>query len=390
MDYRAYGRPLASIAVFVFLMVANRPWEDLLPQAGLNIAVWASFAFILFIPKAWWTRARIAIACSLLAIECVIDIVWFHEMKLLYFCAILLLAVVIRMSFSKITASALILMILTTVLYIRFGRYDVFSLLSFVTMASVLYLFIRSRIQRNEIHEMNKRHLAELQDAYEQLHTASATTIQNVVLEERTRIARDIHDAVGHSLTSLIVQMQALRYMMKENPDEARQSLEGMLAVARQGLQDIRSSVHALADNRTVPGITVLKSLLSRMEASASIRFSLQMDVNDEEVTVETFETLFRVLQEAITNVIRHSQATMLKVTIDKETETVTMRIRDNGILQADREINEGYGLLTMKTRLAEKGGSLLYRITEPNGFEIIATIPNGDPSQHHDTEKED
>lgn len=389
MDYRAYGRPLASAAVIFVLMYANRLFHTPLPQALFNAAVWASFSGILFISKAWWTKTRAAIAGGILAVECAAGIIWFQETKLLFFCAILLFAAALRLSFSRAQAPVLAVMAVTAALYVRYGRADLFSLLSFLLLAGVLYFFIRSRIQRNEMHEQNKRHLVELQDAYEQLQAASATAMQNAVLEERTRIAREIHDAVGHSLTSLIVQMQALRYMMKENPLQAGQSLEGMLVVARQGLQDIRTSVHALADNRTVPGMTVLKSLLSRMEASASIRYTFEAGLSDEEVGGEAFETLFRVLQEAITNVIRHSRATLLEVALSREADTIVMRIRDNGVLEKGHEIREGFGLRLMKTRLEEKGGSLRYRIVEPNGFELVAAVPNGNPGQPGQAEKE-
>jgi signal transduction histidine kinase len=119
-------------------------------------------------------------------------------------------------------------MFVTATLYIQFGFKDLFSFISFALFSVVLYLNIRSRMQRNEMFELNKRHLAELQEAYDQLQEASVKVMQYAVLEERTRIARDIHDAVGHSLTSLIVQMQALRYMIKKDPAQAEQSLEGI------------------------------------------------------------------------------------------------------------------------------------------------------------------
>ncbi|MBW7453631.1 sensor histidine kinase [Paenibacillus sepulcri] len=379
MDYRSYGKPFASAAVIFFLMNTNRMFEAPLPQIGIHLVIWATFSGILFIPKTWWTITRAVIAASLLIIECAIGIIWFQEMKLLYFIAILLFAAALRQSLLKGRNTAIAVMFITATLYIRFGHADLFNLVSFILLAIVLYFFIRSRIQRNEIHEMNKRHLEELQDAYEQLQDASATALQNAILEERTHIAREIHDAVGHSLTSLIVQMQALRYMMKEDPVQAGQSLEGMLGVARQGLQDIRSSVHALAGNRTIPGIAALKSLLSRMEAAASIAYRFHTDLQDEDVSAEVYETLFPVLQESITNVMRHSRATLLEVGLGRDGDNIVMRIRDNGVLADDYKISEGFGLRVMKARLEEKGGSLSYRIAEQDGFEITATIPSVD-----------
>nr|WP_285855215.1 sensor histidine kinase [Paenibacillus cellulositrophicus] len=203
--------------------------------------------------------------------------------------------------------------------------------------------------------------------------------MQYAVLEERARIARDIHDAVGHSLTSLIVQMQALRYMIKQDPVHAGETLEEMLSVARQGLQNIRESVHALAGDLSFSGMTAMKSLLIRMEATASISYNFQADINDEDLPTETYETLFRVLQESVTNVIRHSNATQVEVNLSRENHEITMIIRDNGTLNGEHGINEGFGLKVMRDRLKEKGGGLHYRIPESGGFEIVAALPAED-----------
>ncbi|WP_139226514.1 ATP-binding protein [Bacillus sp. UNCCL81] len=85
---------------------------------------------------------------------------------------------------------------------------------------------------------------------------------------------------------------------------------------------------------------------------------------------------LFRILQESITNVIRHSQATKLDVVLKKEADVINMTIRDNGDLQNVQKINEGFGLKSMRERLEKMNGSLSYSVIFPHGFEIVAKIP--------------
>lgn len=388
-DYRSYGKPLASAAVIFFVMTVNGLFIGPLAKIGLNILIWASFSAVMFFPKSWWTRKRIWTAACVLMIETAAGLVLYREMKLIYFVAILMLAAAIRLSLSKSPIPAIAVMLVTAALYTRFGREDLFSIISFVLLAIAIYLGIRSRMQRNEMYELNKRHLAELQEAYEELQEASVTAMQYAVLEERTRIAGEIHDAVGHSLTSLIVQMQALRYMIKNDPAQAEQSLEEMLAVARQGLHDIRFSVHSLADDRSKSGVAPLKALLSRMEASASIRYTFHTDVDEEDVPVHVYGALFRVLQEAITNIIRHSRATQVDVSLAKEPGHIKMRIRDNGRMESIQNISEGFGLKAMKARVEESGGRLRYSSPEPHGFELIAEIPTAVPARGHHNEKD-
>ncbi|WP_433614956.1 sensor histidine kinase [Paenibacillus cellulositrophicus] len=379
MKSNFYGRILSIAAVLLFLLDRQQLFSDPPEKIMLHLMIWITFTGILLIRRSWWTVTRAVLAASLISAECLIGILWFHEIKMLYFLVILLFAWAMRLTASKAYVPLIIAMVVSAGLYIRFGEKDVFDFLSFVLLGLVLYFFIRSRMERRRIHELNERHLKELQEAYEQLQDASATAMQYAVLEERARIARDIHDAVGHSLTSLIVQMQALRYMIKQDPVHAGETLEEMLSVARQGLQNIRESVHALAGDLSFSGMTALKSLLIRMEATASISYNFQADINDEDLPAETYETLFRVLQESVTNVIRHSNATQVEVNLSRENHEITMIIRDNGTLNGEHGINEGFGLKVMRDRLKEKGGSLQYRIPESGGFEIVAALPAED-----------
>lgn len=389
IDYRNYGKPLARAAILFFIMEINRMFSGPLSKIGLNLVMWATFSGILFFPRSWWTRSRLWMAAGIVLIESALGVIWFQEWKLSYLIAIFTFGAAMHLFLSKSPVPAMVAMFITAILYNRFGSENLFNFLSFALMAVVLYFSIRSRMQRNELHELNKRHLTELQEAYEQLQEASATAMRYAVLEERTRIARDIHDAVGHSLTSLIVQMQALKFMIRKDPAQAEQSLEGMLAVAREGLHDIRTSVHSLAGNRSISGLTSLKALLNRMEASASIRYTFHADFHDDDVSAGIYETLFKILQEAITNVIRHSRATQLEVGLKREQGKTTMQIRDNGIFAPSQEIREGFGLKAMKARLEERGGSLRCSAAEPHGLELIAEIPEAEQARGHDSGKD-
>lgn len=374
IEYRSIGTLL--IAAAVFFLFKNQHGVTSPIQMGLNLLIGASFTITYFVPKSWWTKARLSLAACFLLLETAAGVFWLHEPKLIYILALVFLSILLRRSMSRSATPAVVTMIVVAFLFMRFGHQDVLSLISFVLLAFALYVNIRSRMQRNEIHALNKQQLVELQDAYDQLQAASVKDMHYAVLEERTRIARDIHDAVGHSLTSLIVQMQAMRYMLDRNPEQASQSLEGMLVVARQGLKDIRTSVHSLADDQSKSGLLPMKALLSRMEASTSIQYSFISELTDEDLDPTLNDLWFRVLQEAITNVIRHANATEVEVILSSEPTNWIMRIRDNGPTSTNSRINEGFGLKVMRARLEENGGCLTYGVLDPSGFEIVALIP--------------
>jgi signal transduction histidine kinase len=388
-DYDSFSRVLIGVLFIGYLMISERLFQGSTIKIGLSVLFWISSSVIMLSPKSWWTRKRIWMATFVIALETAIGFVLYQETRLLYFFAVVILALSFRLSMSKTSLPAIVALFVTAALYMRFGHGDLFSLLSFVLLAAALYITVRNRIQRNQMFEENKRHLIELQEAYDQLQEASSTAMQYAVLEERARIARDIHDAVGHSLTSLIVQMQALRYMMANDPMQAGRSLDVMLEVARQGLQDIRASVHSLAEDRSSSGITSFKALLSRMEATASIRSTFHAQVTDDELDSEMNGIFFRVLQEAITNVIRHSGASEVEVGLSKEKGFIVMRIRDNGKLSSDQTVDVGFGLKEMRARLESRGGRLGCASVEPHGFELLAAIPDGEEATHRSVDQE-
>jgi signal transduction histidine kinase len=376
IEYQSFKRKLVSSLIILILMYANRLFYGSMPKVLLNILIGISFTVILIFPKSKWTTSRLIIAASTVAIEVSAGLIWNHDVKLIYFLSIVMISISMQLSLSKSPIPGMAAMFVTAMLYIRFGSDNFFSILSFILFSIILFFLIRTRMQRNEMIELDKQHLKELQEAYDQLQEASMTAMQYAILEERTRIARDIHDAVGHSLTSLIVQMQALKFMVKIDPEKAEKSLEEMLAVARQGLNDIRISVHSLADDQSSSGVVPLKALLSRMESTSTIQYQFQSELNQEDINVEVYGILFRVLQEALTNIIRHSQATEVIVMLKKESNLVVLSIQDNGKLEKNQKVNEGFGLKVMRLRLEERGGQLKYSTVEPHGFKINAVIP--------------
>ncbi|MFH5184119.1 sensor histidine kinase [Paenibacillus sp. TAB 01] len=134
-----------------------------------------------------------------------------------------------------------------------------------------------------------------------------------------------------------------------------------------------------------------MTSLLNRMKDASGIGYTLNADIDDDELSAEGFELFYRVLQEAVTNVIRHSGATHVKVSLHKEEDRLVMRIRDNGAASSIDAIEEGFGLQVMKSRLSERGGKLSLAIAHPSGLEIQAFIPcTGQDKKEPEQEKED
>ncbi|SFI77555.1 Signal transduction histidine kinase [Paenibacillus sp. UNC496MF] len=381
----------AAVTVFIaLLMHLNGFFAGSPVKIALNVLIWATFVSR-FVLRAFWQPRAMSIAfVGLVALETAAGIIWFKENVLIYYLAAIVVTTAIRLFLGPRRVPLLAAMIAVTLLYTALGEVNLTSFASFVIIAVFFYVNVRSRRERDSAYEANKRHLAELQEAYAHLQEASAASMRNAVLDERARIARDIHDAVGHSLTSLIVQMQALRYMIAQDPAQAEQSLSGMLGVARQGLQDIRTSVHALADDRAVSGLAPLRALLARMEATAGVGYAFRSELAEDEAGEADGALLFSVLQEAITNLVRHSGATRADVRLYRENGRIVLLVRDDGRAGAAGGVREGFGLKTMRARLEEQGGRLTWRAAEPHGFEIKAELPDGSGEETGDRDDDD
>lgn len=140
---------------------------------------------------------------------------------------------------------------------IMIGLYVFFSSMRFRREA-------RKEAERNHA-ELAKMHVQlehahkELQKAHAELQEASVLSLRYAVLEERTRIARDIHDSIGHELTSVIVQLQSLPYILKSSKEDSEKVIQNVLSVARECLQEVRSVVHQMGRSESMVGLTALR-----------------------------------------------------------------------------------------------------------------------------------
>ena len=195
-----------------------------------------------------------------------------------------------------------------------------------------------------------------------------------VATRERNRLAREIHDTLGHALTGIITGTEASIALLDVAPEMAREQLKVIVEVARQGITDVRRSVKALRPD-ALEKYDLEKAILSTVEdmkkvSNVDIDYhcdtSLHGFNNDEE------EIIYRIVQESITNAIRHGHATAIRIDIHRNYGTLIMKIQDNGIGCAD--IKKGFGLHHMEERLALLQGSLHF--SGENGFTIEAYIP--------------
>lgn len=246
-------------------------------------------------------------------------------------------------------------------------------------LVSVTALLLAARTGRNARLEGE---LIRLRDTSTELNMALKEKNRNLLekqdneiylatLKERNRIAREIHDNVGHMLSRSILQMGALLVSHREEP------LHGQLSSVNdtlgQAMTSIRESVHDLHDNSVDLRLAVGEILKPMFQ-----KYTVQLDYDMTKTAVPRAVKycFLAAVKEAMSNVIKHSDATRIEITLREQPVFYQLKIRDNGTgnrRKEKSEKSEGIGLLNMRNRVEALDGT--FRVTEENGFQIFISI---------------
>jgi len=220
-------------------------------------------------------------------------------------------------------------------------------------------------------------HLArDLNSMAEQLHTLLTTRQELAVVEERHRLARDLHDSVKQQLFVMTMLVGAVRASVLDHP-QAEQTLSEVERLAGQAHQELNALIRALRPVALAgKGLSAALHELSK-EWSQSTGITAATDLPEAvALPLEAEQALFRVAQEALNNVARHSGATAIKVRLVREPESVRLQIQDNGHgFDVAQHHGQGLGLFSMRERVEALGGTLLIFST-PEGTRVEACIP--------------
>lgn len=200
---------------------------------------------------------------------------------------------------------------------------------------------------------------------------------------ERERISRDLHDTVGHTMSVISLQAGVAAEAIGHDDDAAVEALEQIRTASTRSLRDLRTMVRILRSTGDADGIRHVQSLSAVQElvdvaASAGIEVSTEITAAPGDLSAPVDVAAYRVIQEAITNVVRHAGATRAQVNVLLQDGTLRIRVSDNGRGPAADASPAGYGIAGMTERVRLLGGSLTTGSRAGVGFTVEATIPAG------------
>lgn len=208
---------------------------------------------------------------------------------------------------------------------------------------------------------------ARLEEVYSQL-------TQTRVYEERNRIAKDIHDNAGHSMTTVIMQTEAAKLLIDTNPAEAKNRIISANIQARNALEQMRESVHLLAGREQTHTLKdEIEEIIAQTVDGTDIK--ARFDLDDCPAPSEVHRFICNSLKELLANGIRHGKATAFYIELKQYEGQLKLYVSDNGV-GVSGEVREGFGLKGIRAKAEEFGGTAQFKGEEEEGFESEISLP--------------
>jgi signal transduction histidine kinase len=259
------------------------------------------------------------------------------------------------------------------------------TLMSFVSgiMNGTLVFGIGLGIQRfqNSI-EKSKKLLQENQYQYQLIHQQNKVLEQyanqiehQTLVEERNRVARELHDTVGHTFTSVIMGMDAVSYLIEASPQKAMERLDVLRNVTRKGLEEVRRSIHQMAPEGDDLLLSLqLAGLANEFALHTGTKVHLETRGTEYELPKQTKLTFIRCLQESLTNAKRHGSASTVHVVLHFHADRAELSIEDDGA--GTDEFKAGFGMTSMQERISAIQGMLHVNSASGQGTTVKCSIP--------------
>lgn len=241
---------------------------------------------------------------------------------------------------------------------------------AFGTLVAVLFAAVVTELLQRE-----QRTRRELAVAHRQLRDHADRAERLARAEERNRVARDIHDGLGHALTVVQMQVKAARAVLGTDPQRADDVLAQAQGQSEEALAEVRRSVRALREPRVVPPLPVALKALADETSATGFPTGLAVSGTERDLPDETREALFRAAQEGLTNVRKHAGAGRVDLALEFADAAVRLEISDDGNGMADHT-EPGFGLVGIRERVTRLGGRLDVESEPGHGCTLRVQVP--------------
>jgi signal transduction histidine kinase len=250
------------------------------------------------------------------------------------------------------------------------------TLPTFLAGQVFVVVFVQMALDEEKARQESERLTNELELVNQRLREYALQVEELAIAKERNRLAREIHDGLGHSLTTIYMQIQAARAVITRNPAKAQEMMTTAQNQTQEALVDVRASVAALRTGQE-DGLPLPEKIRRLVERESMAASGLEFTLHGEPcpLSPQAELTVFRAAQEGINNALKHAQATSIRIRLDySQPERVKLTIQDNGI--GTNHFDGGFGLIGLKERAILLDGDFRVTSAHGEGFTLEVEVP--------------
>ncbi|HHW36207.1 MAG TPA: sensor histidine kinase [Bacillales bacterium] len=223
--------------------------------------------------------------------------------------------------------------------------------------------------------KLEERVISQTESLAQSMKETAIALSEKMMLEERNRLVGEIHDTVGHTLTTINIQIEAGKRLIQNKPTEAVEKLERSQEQIRVGLNEIRNSLRLLKDDKTNVSdyLFSIKNLILNTEKNTGVVINSLINVT-KPLSSKKQDLLYRALQEGLTNGIRHGKSSHFDFFLYESSDYLIFKLEDDG--EGADEIQLGLGLTMMRSRVKEFNGEIYIESKKRQGFTIEICLP--------------
>ncbi|OPJ55724.1 sensor histidine kinase [Clostridium oryzae] len=248
-----------------------------------------------------------------------------------------------------------------------------------ITAIIAILLFVKQqetrKIQAQDLYDKLRVSEKKLIEANRDLESYSASIEELTVLRERNRISREIHDSVGHALSTIIIQLGALEKVSEKSNPSANSRIKNLREFTQKSLAEVRNAVREIRPEKyeEYESILELKSLIDNFKKMTGVEVRLTVTKDKWALSQKQFLTVYRIMQEFLSNSVRHGKASIIRILMNFTEYSLVIILEDNGVGTAT--VSKGIGLKSIEERIKEIGGSFYYNTSPDNGFLVNVEI---------------
>ena len=236
--------------------------------------------------------------------------------------------------------------------------------------AIILLLVVARRKERKTIRELN----SELIEQNTKLQEYSRKVEQLTLVNERNRVAQDLHDSLGHHLMALSMHLNILEKTIDKSPDKSKEILVKSQKIVSDSIAELRNTVYELKENKEDTSFLIaIKELTDNLSTLNTIEFEIEVTPEIEDYSPFIKDILYKTIKEALTNGVKHGKAKKFEILISIKDSNINLIIKNNGI--SPDNIVKSNGLKGIEERFKLINGKVNFEILQP-GFSINAIIP--------------